>query len=96
MRHEDGLEVEHEAGDQRFVIRLPEGLAELTYHQTAPEVIDIDHTYVPPAARGRGVAAALVRRAVDYARAEGWKLQASCWYAAEWIRTHPEAGELLE
>ena len=96
MRHEGGWEVEHEAGDQRFTIRLPEGLAELTYHQVSQGVIDLDHTYVPPAARGRGVAAALVGRAVDYVRAEGWKLQASCWYAAEWIRAHPEAGDLVE
>lgn len=58
--------------------------------------IVIAHTIVPPAIEGRGVAAALVQAAYDYARENGLKVIPSCYYAAMWSRRHPEYADITE
>lgn len=52
--------------------------------------LDITHTIVPMAIEGRGVAAALVKEAYDYARNNGLTPRATCSYAVMWLRRHPE------
>ncbi|WP_305097468.1 GNAT family N-acetyltransferase [Croceibacterium aestuarii] len=53
-----------------------------------------NHTYVPPAARGHGIAAALVEALVDDAREQGFKIVPQCSYVAAAFRRHPEWSEL--
>ncbi|WP_024890533.1 GNAT family N-acetyltransferase [Luteimonas huabeiensis] len=53
------------------------------------------HTVVPEAVGGRGIAGALTEAALDYARAEGLKVEPRCAYAQAWFRRHPEAADLL-
>lgn len=53
------------------------------------------HTEVSPRLRGRGLAAVLVRAALDDARARGRRVIPSCWYVADFIRDHPEYEDLL-
>lgn len=89
------MHVEHRAEDARFVIRLPEGDAVLRYADPAPDLRDIRSTFVPPAARGRGIGGALVRAALEHARAEGRRVIATCWYVDSWVARHPEYGDLL-
>lgn len=50
--------------------------------------LDIFHTIVPPPIAGRGVAAALVKRAYEYAAEQGLKPKASCSYAVRWLERH--------
>lgn len=50
---------------------------------------DIEHTIVPPEIGGRGIAAALVQAAYDYALSQNLTLRASCEYAAVWLKRHP-------
>lgn len=52
--------------------------------------LDIRHTRVPKPIGGRGIAAALVRAAYDYARSRQLKPLATCSYAAVWLQRHPE------
>ncbi|MEO6969034.1 MAG: GNAT family N-acetyltransferase [Rhodanobacteraceae bacterium] len=58
-------------------------------------VMTMTHTGVPEAVRGRGVAAQLVRVALDTARTNGWKVIPACSYAAAFIRRHNEYADLL-
>jgi hypothetical protein len=58
-------------------------------------LVEFYSTFVPPADRGRGLAARLVQAAVEYARAEGLRIIPSCWYVAQWMRAHPEHADLL-
>ena len=58
------------------------------------EVMTILHTEVDPALEGRGVAGALVRAALDHARANGLKVDPNCPYAASFMKRHPEAMSL--
>jgi hypothetical protein len=57
--------------------------------------MDIESTYVPTAARGRGVGGALVSGALDYARTEGLEVVPTCWYVGTWVASHPEYANLL-
>ena len=58
------------------------------------DVMTIVHTEVDPALEGRGVAGALVRAALDHARASGLKVRARCEYAASYMERHPESQAL--
>jgi predicted GNAT family acetyltransferase len=87
-------EVDERGG--RYVVHLGGGAeGEMTFRRTAPETIAIDHTEVPPAFRGRGIAELLVRRAIADARAEGLRILPLCSYVAAQFRRHPEWSDLL-
>lgn len=58
-------------------------------------VMVMPHTVVPPALQGRGIAAELVRAALEWARAEGLKVEPLCSYVALYMRRHPETQDLL-
>jgi predicted GNAT family acetyltransferase len=57
-------------------------------------VMIITHTEVPPEVGGRGIAAALVRTALELARDVGWSVSPACSYAAAWMQRHPEFDDL--
>lgn len=59
-------------------------------------VLLIDHTGVPAAVGGRGIAAALTRFALDAARREGWRVVPNCAYSVAWLAKHPEYRDLVD
>jgi predicted GNAT family acetyltransferase len=74
------LETEGDRG--RYVTALPDGTeAEMTYVEDRPGVVIILHTYTPPKHRGQGVAAALVKKAVEDFRAGKKKVVPACSFA---------------
>ncbi len=89
------MHVEHNREAHRFYIEVPGGTAELAYQEMGEGILDLVSTYVPPAARGQGLAGRLVEAAMAHARAEGLRIIPSCWYVADWLRSHPEAADLL-
>ena len=54
-----------------------------------------DHTLVPTAIGGRGVAARLVEALIADARQEGARIVPSCSYVAVAFKRHPEWADLL-
>ena len=84
------LPVEHDAARRRFVIRAPEGTAELDYHQRGPNTLVLRHTGVPPALQGRGLASRLAHEALEYARANKLKIVPQCPFVRAYIDKHPE------
>lgn len=68
-------------------------VGELTYVWAGDDRFIIDHTWVHPDLRGRGVGQALVKAAVAYARTEGVAVTPQCPYAAAEFARHPEYGE---
>ena len=62
------MTVEHDPDTSRFFVRLPDGEAELFYQPFSEDVLDLQHTEIPPSGRGHGVGDALVRAALTYAR----------------------------
>ncbi|HXE58992.1 MAG TPA: GNAT family N-acetyltransferase [Gemmatimonadales bacterium] len=87
--------IEHDVGEGRFYTRLPAGEALLAYRPVEAGVLDYYLTFVPAEARGRGIADALVREAVSYARTNGFRIVPSCWYVRVWFDRHPKERDLL-
>ena len=55
----------------------------------------VNHTHVPPQLRGHGIAALLVDRLVEDARAQGFGIVPQCSYVAALFDRHPEWADLL-
>ena len=89
------LSIQHDSAAARFVVQVAGGRAECAYHLQG-RVMNIVHTEVPPQAEGRGIAAALVRAALDHARAAGWSVRPSCSYVRAYMRRHVDTQDLLE
>ena len=85
--------IAHDPASQRFTTDVDGQTAYLEYER-AGDVMVITHTIVPPAIGGRGIAAALVQAAVEYARAEGLEVDPRCSYADAWMRRHPQHDNL--
>jgi predicted GNAT family acetyltransferase len=88
------IEVRHEADHRRFIARV-DGVDAVLDYDRHPGIIRVTHTGVPPAIGGRGVAAALVAAALDFARAEGLKVIPACSYVAAYFKRHPRDADLL-
>ena len=65
-------------------------IAEITFPESAPGTATIDHTFVSPALRGKGVAGELVQAALRQIAESGKQPAATCPYAAYWLKAHPE------
>jgi predicted GNAT family acetyltransferase len=79
----------------RYVTLVEGHEAELTYYRDGEGRIVIDHTGVPQALGGRGIGLALLKRAVEDARAESIKIVPACSYAAAQIARRPELQDVL-
>jgi len=79
----------HVAGAHRFEATLDGHAGRLDY-SVRDGVLTIVHTEVDPALEGKGVAGALVRAALEHARASGLKVRPRCEYAASYMERHPE------
>jgi predicted GNAT family acetyltransferase len=55
----------------------------------------ITHTETPRALRGRGIASALVKGALELIRADGLKVVAGCGFVADYLQKHPEFSDLV-
>ena len=78
----------------RFEASVDEQLCIADYRLQG-KVMVMPHTVVPPSLQGRGIAAELVRAALEWARAEGLKVEPVCSYVALYMRRHPETQDLL-
>ncbi|MGB3268694.1 MAG: GNAT family N-acetyltransferase [Rhodanobacter sp.] len=86
--------IRHDRAARRFHTEV-DGVTCVLDYGLASAVMTITHTEVPAEVGGRGIASALVRAALDAARAEGWKVVPACSYAAAWMHKHPEYRDLL-
>ena len=84
----------HIIPSHRFELRLDEGVAYASYRREGGRIV-FDHTYVPEALRGKGVAAMVVRAALDEARRQQWKVVPLCSYVAAFIRRNPAYADLV-
>ncbi|HEX2099494.1 MAG TPA: GNAT family N-acetyltransferase [Candidatus Synoicihabitans sp.] len=75
------MDIRHEEDRSRFVVETEHGEAVADYHRSG-QTVDFTHTFVPPESRGRGIAEALVKRALDWAESQQLQIHASCWYVA--------------
>jgi len=78
----------------RFELDVDGGMAFADYH-AAPGHITIMYAEVPAELRGRGIGSALVRGALELARAHGLKVASRCPFVSAYLGKHPEFNDLL-
>lgn len=78
----------------RFELEVEGHLAAAHYERNG-NVITFTHTEVPPELGGKGVGSALVKGALDQARAQGLKVVAECPFVKAWIGKHAAYADLL-
>jgi predicted GNAT family acetyltransferase len=89
-------EVRHNAERSRYELWADAELAGIADYDTAGTTVMVfPHTEISPAMRGQGLAAVLVRAALDDVRAAGHTVDPQCWYVAQFIDQHPEYQDLL-
>ena len=85
--------IHHDIERHRFETEV-DGHAGYVEYALDDGVLSINHTIVPKAIGGRGIAARLVQAVVDFAQARGLKIDPRCAYAEAWMRRHHGYGEL--
>ena len=91
------ISVQHAPDAGRFELRVDGELAAYAdMHRHGDGVVEMPHTYTVPAFRGRGLAAQVVRAALDTLAADGDRVRPTCWFVAEFIEANPQYGHLLD
>jgi uncharacterized protein len=78
----------------RFELALPDGVAFIDYRRDGKHYLLL-HAEVPPALRGRGIAAELTAAALQLVRAQGGSVEARCSYVAQFIAHNAQYQDLL-
>lgn len=84
------LQINHDSRLHRLAAEL-EGQTALLDYDLGGKVMSIAHVRVPRPIGGRGVAADLMRSALDLAAANEWTVKPVCAYAVAYLRRHPAA-----
>lgn len=87
------IDIRHEP--ERFVTGTGNELAYIAYRERGERILDFDHTFVPKPLRGGGLASQLTGHALEFARANGYRVVPSCPFVAAYIARHPEYRALL-
>jgi predicted GNAT family acetyltransferase len=82
------LQIKHDSHARRLSTQLEGHTGELDYELDG-KVMSITHTRVPGPIGGRGVAAELMRSALDLAATNGWTVNPLCSYAVAYMKRHP-------
>lgn len=90
---DDALAVTNNEAKSRFETDLDGHTAFLNYMQRGGSLILV-HTEVPAEVGGRGAGAALVRAALDYARANALTVIPRCPFVKSYMERHPENSRL--
>ncbi len=94
MNADSAPSVQHDAANHCFFLIIDDHRCVLDYTLQG-QVMTITHTGVPVALGGRGLAAQLTKFALDYARAQQWKVIPRCSYAAVYVQRHTEYAALV-
>ena len=79
----------------RCEIHADGDLAGIEDYTTSGDVVSFNHTEIYPAFEGFGLAAILVRQALDDLRARGLKVHPVCPYVVKFLDKHPEYQDLI-
>jgi uncharacterized protein len=72
------------------------GETAVAYYALEPGIITFNHTEVPAALRGRGIASRLVRGALEAARAAHLKVVPRCSFVSAYLARHSEFNDLIQ
>ena len=85
----------HEKDNERFVIYV-EGNEVYVEYTMAGNEINLHHTFTDPALRGKGLAAQVVRAALEYANEKNLKVIPTCSYVQSFVSKNDEYKKLIK
>ncbi len=85
--------VEHNAQECRFEVYIEDLISEINYIKKG-DVLVVTHTGVPNELAGQGIAAAMTKHMLEYAREHGLKIKPVCPYTEAYLVRHPEYGDV--
>ena len=86
-----------QGGEYRAIVPDSEHFGRMTWRRSGAEgeaIRLVDHTIVPPAIGGRGIAGQLVKALVADAREQGFHVIPQCSYVVAQFQRHPEWADL--
>jgi predicted GNAT family acetyltransferase len=86
--------VRDNAARSRFEIEA-DGVTVFMNYRLTGDVISLDHTETPVAARGRGLASRLTQAVLDDVRARGLKIVPRCPFVRAYVERHPQYRDLV-
>lgn len=90
----DAIAVTHDTQKHRFEAWVEGYQCVADYHLDG-RTLHLTHTVVPRPMEGRGIAAALVAAALQWAREQGLRVNPVCSYVRTYMQRHPETQDLL-
>lgn len=84
------LEVTHDKSKREFYVKIGNDRAFLQYDKVSQDVLDLKHTEVPDAFRGKGVAGLLAREAFDFVVKSNLKTKVTCPYLRRFQKKNAE------
>ena len=81
----DSASVVHDKTAFQFEVIVDGHRAYLSYMDLGKQTLDIYRTFVPASLRGKGLAEALTRAALDYAQSMGYQVIPSCSYVERYM-----------
>ena len=89
------VRVLHNTESSRYEIVVDGRVVGIADYRADGGAVVFPHTEIDPSMRGRGLAAELVRHALDDVRSTGASVVPLCWYVAQFIDEHPEYQDLV-
>jgi len=71
------------------------GVTAVMNYRLAGNVLTLNHTETPSAARRRGIASRLVEAVLQEARSRGFKIVPRCPFVRAYVAKHPECRDLV-
>lgn len=90
--------IKHKESDRRGMFYLEDNsgiTSELTYTLQENGIMIIDHTETRPALEGKGLASKLVKKIVDHARENNFKIDPLCPFAEVQFDLHKDYRDVL-
>ncbi len=89
------LQVQRDDHHAKYVALVDGHEAHIRFAVVDPHTIDLQHTEVPVALRGRGAGEALVRGVLADARSRGEHIVPTCPFVKAYLNRHPEDQDLV-
>jgi predicted GNAT family acetyltransferase len=84
------LDIEIDQNEQKFYVLISDQECFLNYRTISDNIVEYYRTFVPLSLRNKGIAAKLVKFALNHARENNQKIIPSCPYIASYVDHHPQ------
>lgn len=88
-------DVRHNIEQQRFEVIIDNLISEVDYYIDDDGCMRVTHTEVPPELEGKGIAAAMTKALLEYAKENSITVIPVCPYTKAYIEKHPEYNIIL-